>query len=77
MESRFPLTMPGRVEQAIIGEGDTVLFMNFRADRARQLSHAFVDTDFPHFARAALPQQSDFVMTTEYAADAAAPSDTV
>ena len=55
-------------EQAVIGDGDTVLFMNFRADRARQLSRAFVDTDFPHFTRTALPQLSDFVMTTEYAA---------
>jgi 2,3-bisphosphoglycerate-independent phosphoglycerate mutase len=55
-------------EQAVIGDGDTVLFMNFRADRARQLSHAFLDTDFPHFTRTSLPQLSDFVMTTEYAA---------
>jgi len=55
-------------EDVIIGDGDTVLFMNFRADRARQLTHALVDKDFSHFQRRQVPQLSDFVMTTEYAA---------
>jgi len=45
-----------------------VLFMNFRADRARQLTHALVDKDFSHFQRRQVPQLADFVMTTEYAA---------
>ncbi len=54
---------------AAITSGDSVLFMNFRADRARQLSHALVDVDFPHFQRNMAPQLADFVMTTEYAAD--------
>ena len=55
--------------EAVIGDGDAVLFMNFRADRARQLTHALVDRDFIHFQRARVPQLADFVMTTEYAAD--------
>ncbi len=54
---------------ATIAGGDSVLFMNFRADRARQLTHALVDVDFPHFQRSVVPQLADFVMTTEYAAD--------
>ncbi len=54
---------------AIVADDDVVLFMNFRADRARQLTRAFVDHDFDGFNRSALPSLSDFVMLTEYAAD--------
>jgi 2,3-bisphosphoglycerate-independent phosphoglycerate mutase len=56
-------------EAAVISDNDAVLFMNFRADRARQLTHAFVDENFSHFERKVTPQLADFVMTTEYAAD--------
>jgi 2,3-bisphosphoglycerate-independent phosphoglycerate mutase len=56
-------------EAAVISDNDAVLFMNFRADRARALTHAFVDEDFSHFEREVTPQLADFVMTTEYAAD--------
>lgn len=52
-----------------IGEGDSVLFMNFRPDRARQLTRAFVDHNFDHFQRPVRPRLADFVMTTLYAAD--------
>ena len=34
-----------------INDNDSVIFMNFRADRAREISHAFVDADFTGFAR--------------------------
>ncbi len=34
-----------------IGVTDSMLFMNFRADRARQLSHALLDEQFDHFPR--------------------------
>jgi 2,3-bisphosphoglycerate-independent phosphoglycerate mutase len=56
-------------EPAVVSDGDAVLFMNFRADRARQLTRAFVDKDFDGFRREVTPRLSDFVMTTEYAAD--------
>ena len=58
---------------ATISDGDAVLFMNFRADRARQLTRAFVDSGFDDFERGAVPALSGFVMTTEYAADIDAP----
>ena len=58
---------------ARIEDGDCVLFMNFRADRARQLSHALLDRDFPGFTRRVRPQLAAFVQTTEYAADLDAP----
>ena len=61
---------PTRVGAAApISDGDAVLFMNFRADRARQLTRAFVSADFDGFERQARPALADFVMTTEYAAD--------
>ncbi|WP_092006648.1 2,3-bisphosphoglycerate-independent phosphoglycerate mutase [Marinobacter pelagius] len=52
-----------------INDGDTVLFMNFRADRAREMTRAFVDKDFDGFERRKHPELADFVMLTEYAAD--------
>ncbi|MDX1733064.1 MAG: 2,3-bisphosphoglycerate-independent phosphoglycerate mutase [Halioglobus sp.] len=59
---------PGE-EAAVVADNDAVLFLNFRADRARQITRAFVDPDFSEFERAVVPQLADFVMTTEYAAD--------
>ncbi|WIO73959.1 2,3-bisphosphoglycerate-independent phosphoglycerate mutase [Porticoccaceae bacterium LTM1] len=54
---------------APIADGDAVLFMNFRPDRARQITRAFVEADFDGFERKAKPALADFVMTTEYASD--------
>ena len=54
---------------ATINDGDAVLFMNFRADRARELTRTFVDADFDGFKRKKVPRLADFVMLTEYAAD--------
>lgn len=52
-----------------INDGDAVLFMNFRADRAREMTRTFVDQDFDGFDRRKHPELADFVMLTEYAAD--------
>ncbi|MEP6602384.1 MAG: 2,3-bisphosphoglycerate-independent phosphoglycerate mutase [Spartobacteria bacterium] len=54
-----------------VQDGDTVLFFNFRADRARQLSRAFLLKDFDGFDREAWPQVH-FVTLTQY--DATYPS---
>ena len=48
-----------------VGDGDAVVFMNFRADRARQLAAAFVDPAFAGF-QARRPALADFVCLTEY-----------
>ena len=53
-------------------DGDAVVFMNFRADRARQLTAAFVDPTFDGFA-ARRPALSRFVCLTEYDARLPAP----
>lgn len=52
-----------------INDGDALIFMNFRADRARQFTRCFTEKDFSGFARKKVPAISDFVMLTEYAAD--------
>ncbi|MGF1911844.1 2,3-bisphosphoglycerate-independent phosphoglycerate mutase [Vibrio kasasachensis] len=54
-------------EEASIQDGDTVIFMNYRADRARQITRTFV-ADFNGFERAVFPA-INFVMLTQYAAD--------
>ncbi|WP_407293450.1 2,3-bisphosphoglycerate-independent phosphoglycerate mutase [Stutzerimonas zhaodongensis] len=60
---------PVRVE-----DGDAVVFMNFRADRARELTRCFVEPGFSEFQRARAPQLAGFVMLTQYAASIPAPS---
>ncbi|TAL65578.1 MAG: 2,3-bisphosphoglycerate-independent phosphoglycerate mutase [Legionella sp.] len=49
-----------------IADGDAVLFFNFRADRARQLTAAFIDPSFSGFPRARIPKLSAFVSMTEF-----------
>ncbi len=48
-----------------VRQADVVLFFNFRADRARQLSVAFIRADWPGFERENLPRVH-FVTLTEY-----------
>jgi 2,3-bisphosphoglycerate-independent phosphoglycerate mutase len=48
-----------------VRDGDSVLFFNFRADRARQLSRAFLLKDFDGFDREVWPQVH-FVTLTQY-----------
>ena len=54
---------------ATITDGDAVVFMNFRADRARQLSRAFVEAEFDGFPRPKRPRLAAFVTLTRYADD--------
>ena len=51
---------------ATIGEGDSVVFFNFRPDRARQLARTFVDPDFTGFTRAKGYFPTYFVTMTPY-----------
>ncbi|WP_163831028.1 2,3-bisphosphoglycerate-independent phosphoglycerate mutase [Spartinivicinus ruber] len=64
---------PADNKPAAIEDGDAVVFMNFRADRARQLTRAFVEDDFTGFERNCRPNLAGFVMLTQYAADIPAP----
>ena len=50
-------------------DGDAVIFMNYRSDRARQITRAFVEPDFDGFERPRMPALAAFVTLTEYSAD--------
>ncbi|WP_425511218.1 2,3-bisphosphoglycerate-independent phosphoglycerate mutase [Pseudomarimonas salicorniae] len=52
-----------------IEDGDAVVFMNFRADRARQLTACLSQDGFDGFDRGHRPRLSKLVTLTEYAAD--------
>ena len=58
---------------AAVQDGDAVVFMNFRADRARELTKAFVEQGFDGFERKVVPQLAKFVMLTRYQATINAP----
>lgn len=53
----------------VIENGDQVIFMNFRADRARQLCHALVDPHFNQFERNPVVQLDRLITMTQYAKD--------
>lgn len=58
--------VPTLIDKAgLIGEGDAVIFFNFRTDRAKQLTHAFVDEEFDGFSREKI-KDLFFVTMTEY-----------
>ncbi|HBT48260.1 MAG TPA: 2,3-bisphosphoglycerate-independent phosphoglycerate mutase [Peptococcaceae bacterium] len=58
---------------ATVQDGDGIIFYNFRADRARQISRAFVDDDFPYFERPGGKPDVGFVCFTQYDATIQAP----
>ena len=53
-------------ENACIGEGDSIIFFNFRPDRAREITRTFVDPDFAGFERKKGFFPVHYVCTTEY-----------
>ena len=50
-------------------DGDAVVFMNFRADRARQMTRALTDTGFNGFVRERFPRLGYFCTLTSYGED--------
>jgi 2,3-bisphosphoglycerate-independent phosphoglycerate mutase len=50
-------------------DGDVAVFMNFRADRARQITRALIEPDFDGFERRSTVDLAEFVMLTRYADD--------
>ena len=55
-----------------IRDGDVVFFFNFRADRARQLSRAFLEPGFDGFERGVQPR-INYITLTQYDAKYSAP----
>lgn len=56
-----------------VEDGDVIVFMNFRSDRARQLTRCFIEADFSDFERQHVAKLGDFVTLTEYKKDFTAP----
>jgi 2,3-bisphosphoglycerate-independent phosphoglycerate mutase len=52
-----------------LNDGDVVVFMNFRADRARELTRALNEPGFTGFERKVVPRLGEFVTLTEYHQD--------
>jgi len=60
-------------EPARMADGDVVVFTNFRADRARQLTTALTAADFPHFKRRRVAALGRFVAMADYGAQFSVP----
>ncbi|HEY2986176.1 MAG TPA: 2,3-bisphosphoglycerate-independent phosphoglycerate mutase [Candidatus Binatia bacterium] len=62
----LPTVIEPVMPEGMIRDGDAVIFFNFRADRARQLTRALTQKDFTEFQRDRLISFSAFVTMTEY-----------
>jgi 2,3-bisphosphoglycerate-independent phosphoglycerate mutase len=62
------IAAPGQ-EFVRIMDGDAIVFMNFRSDRTRELTRAFIEPDFAEFERAAAPKLSEYCTLTQYHKD--------
>ena len=60
---------PEGAEPACVKDGDVVIFMNYRSDRARQITRPFIEPGFDAFERQFKPKLGSFVSLTEYSAD--------
>ncbi|PIY05778.1 MAG: phosphoglycerate mutase (2,3-diphosphoglycerate-independent), partial [Gallionellaceae bacterium CG_4_10_14_3_um_filter_60_1069] len=56
-------------EPATMQDGDAVVFMNFRADRAREITRALTEEKFDGFARARFPRLANFTSLSSYGED--------
>ena len=62
----LPTVIESSMPEGAIRDGDALIFLNFRADRARQMTRALTENDFPEFRRKRRPAFSSFVTMTEY-----------
>ena len=54
------------VSTGLIEDGDTVLFFNYRADRAREITRAFTQDNFDGFERQIHPRIATYLTMTRY-----------
>ena len=50
----------------VVSDGDVVIFYNFRADRAREITTALTSKEFSGFTRTKVPKLSSYLCMTEY-----------
>jgi 2,3-bisphosphoglycerate-independent phosphoglycerate mutase len=61
--------VPDGEAPVVVADGDVVVLMNYRSDRARQITRAFIEPDFDGFPRARRLDLGSIVSLTEYSAD--------
>jgi len=59
------ITKPGE-SPVFVDNGDVIVFMNFRSDRARQMTTCFLDASFEGFKRNKLPKLGGYYTLTMY-----------
>jgi 2,3-bisphosphoglycerate-independent phosphoglycerate mutase len=60
------LIQPPGSEPVVMQDGDTLVFMNYRSDRVRQITRTFIEEGFSGFQRQSWPRLGAFVSLTEY-----------
>ncbi|MFA5626346.1 MAG: 2,3-bisphosphoglycerate-independent phosphoglycerate mutase [Thiohalomonadaceae bacterium] len=61
--------IPAGGKPVSFADGDVIVFMNYRSDRARQITRPFIEADFDGFERKCKPKLGQFVSLTEYNTD--------
>ena len=61
--------VPAGKQPVCVEDGDVMVFMNYRSDRARQITRPFIEPDFDGFVRERKPKLGSFVSLTEYKSD--------
>ena len=62
----LPRLIQPSMPEGTVRDGDALIFFNFRADRARQMTRALTERDFKEFPRKRLIRLSAFATMTEY-----------
>ena len=62
-------TVCGQTDGGFVGDGDAIIMYNFRPDRAREITRAFVDEDFDGFERKKMVRNLKYVCMTQYDAE--------
>ena len=62
----LPTVIDSGIPEGLIRDGDGVIFFNFRADRARELTRAFTDDDFREFSRRGRLDLATYTTMTQY-----------
>jgi len=60
------LVDPQGKAKGTLREGDSLIFFNFRADRAREITRALTEGDFKEFSRPVFPRLGSYVCMTQY-----------
>ena len=61
--------VPAGENPVAVQDGDVMIFMNYRSDRARQITRPFIEPEFKEFDRPVFPKLGAFISLTEYSAD--------